>query len=145
MIQINIYGTPPTPDEVRKMRKGQPFEDTMAFKVMMFTPVPGVDMIAGLATAAIEEAIYGKDLQDSGGVIGKDWSESPITQVYVDKVRAQDRELMAVEVDALVRHLSFERAAKATASVFVDSVLDKGKESLSEALKKTTDHLKALF
>lgn len=145
MIQINIYGTPPTPDEVRIMRKGQPFEDTMAFKVMMFTPVPGVDMIAGLATAAIEEAIYGKDLQDSRGAIGKDWSESPITQVYVDKVRALDRELMAVEVDALVRHLSFERAAKSTASALVDSVLDKGKESLGEALKKTTDHFKALF
>ena len=137
MFQINIYGEPPSIEAIRQMRGSGNFEDSAAFKVLMFTPIPGVDILAALATYAYEQTVSGKDFKACDGAAKMDWSASTITESYVGKVRAQGRELINLEVDALKRHLALELPARAAASAAASAVADvamkKGKEALSEA------------
>jgi hypothetical protein len=140
MFDINIYGNPPSIAEVRAMRGSDSIEDSTAFKVFMYTPIPGVDVLAGLTTYAVEHLVFKKDFKACDGAARQDWSSSFITQTYVEKVRAMNRELMHVEVDALNRHLALEHAARAAASAAVsevanavtDAVAAKGKDLLGK-------------
>ncbi|ABO59744.1 hypothetical protein LA345_40615 (plasmid) [Burkholderia vietnamiensis] len=135
MFEINIYGEPPSAEKIRQL-KGS-FDDSAAFTVFMMVPIPGVDILAGLATYAIEETVRGTDFWDADGAIDSDWSMSIITQRYVEKVRAQHRQLVRVEVDALKRHLAIElparEAASAAASAVADVLIAKGKEAIGGA------------
>ncbi|ACD21679.1 hypothetical protein [Paraburkholderia phytofirmans] len=149
MFEINIYGTPPTADAIRQLRGSNSFDESVAFKVFMYTPIPGVDLLAGLATYAVEQMVSGKDFQYCEGAAKMDWSESMITQAYVEKVRTQGRELVHVEVDALQRHLSIERPARAAASAVADVFIAKGKEAVSGSAQAAGEalvtSLKGLF
>lgn len=53
MFEINIYGEPPSAEKIRQL-KGS-FDDSAAFTVFVMVPIPGVDILAGLATYAIEK------------------------------------------------------------------------------------------
>ena len=59
---INIYGEPLTFEQIKQMRReiDGDFEYSIGFKVFMFTPIPGIDVLAGLATYAVE---YGWNLR----------------------------------------------------------------------------------
>lgn len=132
MFEINIYGTPPSADDIRELKKSNSFENSVAFKVLMFTPIPGLDVLAAIATHVIEESYFGKDFGDSHGAAKKDWSESPVTQSYVEKVRSQNRELLKIEVQALKKHLTFEQQAKAGSAMLIDVATEKSKEAAFE-------------
>jgi hypothetical protein len=131
MFEVNIYGEPPTAAGIREMRGSDSFDDSVAFKVLMYTPIPVVDALAALATAAVEQMVKGNDFDYCYGGTKMDWSASKITQSYVEKVRAQDRELIHLEVTALKRHLAVELPARAAASAVADAVIEKGKEAFS--------------
>lgn len=157
MFDINIYGEPPSLAEVRALRGSDSIEDSTAFKVFMYTPIPGIDVLAGLTTYAVEQLVFKKDFEAENGAAKWDWSTSRITQSYVEKVRAQPRELMRVEVEALTNHLALENAAREAASAAIsevvsavsDAVVEKGKEALdkaaSEAGAALSTHFKKLF
>lgn len=157
MFDINIYGDPPSLANVRAMRGSDSFEESTAFKVFMYTPIPGIDVLAGLTTYAVEQLVFKKDFETQAGAAKWDWSASRTTQSYVEKVRAQPRELMRVEVTALTNHLSLENAARVAVSAAVseavsalsDAVVEKGKEALdkaaSEAGEALSTHFKKLF
>lgn len=133
MFEVNIYSAPPTADQLRKQRGNGAFEDSAAFKVLMFTPIPGVDLLAAMATYAVEATVCGKDFEPVKGAVKMDWSESTFTRTYVEKVGAQGRELVGVEVDALNRHLTFERSARAVASALADVAMERGTVALNGA------------
>jgi hypothetical protein len=149
MFEINIYGTPLTADAIRALRGSDSFEDSTAFKVLMYTPIPGIDLLASLATYAVEQTVRSKDFDYCSGSADMDWSASKITQSYVDKVRALGRDLVQVEVDALKRHLSIEQTAKAAASAVADVVMERGKDAFhgaaSAAGQAFASGLKGLF
>ena len=132
MFEINIYGTPPSKEDIRELKESNSFENSVAFKVLMFTPIPGIDLLAGLATHAVEEHYFGKDFGESYGAVKQDWSESTITHSYVEKVRKQSRELLKIEVQSLNKQLSVERQAKAAASLLIDIISEKSKDAVFE-------------
>lgn len=135
MFEINIYGTPPSSEVLKEMRDAVKMEDTAAYKVSVWTPIPAVDLLAGPTTHVVEEVFFGKDFRPKPGAMSRDWSESAITQAYVDQVSAQPRELVGIEVEALDRHLAFERKGKAAASVVLETASGKGKDAIHGAGK----------
>lgn len=133
---INIYRDPMTSADIVAARKvisdGQKLEDSVAFKVFLYCPVPGVDVIAGLATHAIQSAITNDpldDLRDVRGATDRDWSLSEAATTYVQKVREQGRELTTAEVQALDLHVQV--ISKAGYAVGVAGEL--AKKALSDA------------
>jgi len=105
---INILLEPMTAQDIaaarREVADGKRLEDSIAFKVFLFCPVPMLDVAAGLATHAVESALSGDpgaDLRDVPGAANKDWSISVHAEEYVRKVRGQGRELIRAEVATL--------------------------------------------
>jgi len=110
---------PFTVEEIAAKRRDADFFNTPAGKTLMWTPIPFVDMLAAAAVAAADASVNGdreKPWRDVNGAINADWSDSIVARRYVDKVRAQNRELIFQEVENLSKALAAERQAKAMAS-----------------------------
>jgi hypothetical protein len=106
---IDIQGTPPSKEQIahlRRKHKGD-FLDSAAGKVAMFTPpIMGLDLVASLATAAVEACLpdpVGDLLQDDVAATKRDWG-SGVTGRYVESVRGMGRYLLAAEATALSTH-----------------------------------------
>lgn len=93
----------------------------MAF---MLCPIPLLDLAVGAAAKAIDEGRHGGErdaIRSVAGAISRDWSTTRATQTYVEKVRAQGRDLIAEEVAALdeyVRHQAL--LANGASALFAD-------------------------
>lgn len=114
---INIYGEPVTIEQIEAMReviRGD-FEASLGFKVFMFTPVPGLDVLAGLATYAIECGMKSEPLELLGNSALSttiDWSVTNASKTYVEKVMVSGRKPINLEVLLLRKHIEVESAAK---------------------------------
>ncbi|MEY2161478.1 hypothetical protein [Rhodanobacter sp. FW106-PBR-LB-2-11] len=120
---VNIYATPMTAASIAAARvaagAGGSLEDSVAFKVFLYCPIPLLDMVAGAATLAVQSIFTNDpqaDLRDVPGAVDRDWRGSEATAKYVAAVREQGRHLIALEVASLERHLTLvDGAPKATA------------------------------
>lgn len=120
---INIYATPMTTASIAAARvsagAGQSLEDSVAFKVFLYCPIPLLDVVAGAAALAVQSIFTNDpqaDLRDVPGAVDRDWTGSDATAKYVAAVRAQERHLIALEVASLERHLTIvDGAPKAAA------------------------------
>lgn len=97
---MNIFGDPLTVEQITALRLAaggqQKFEDTAAFKVLMFCPIPLVDVLAAAATYAVESSVtpdYSTPLRYKPGSAGMVWPAGSIAETYAHKVRAQGRDL----------------------------------------------------
>lgn len=115
MTVINIHAAPMNGAQLRQMRtaieRDEKFEDSIAFKTFLYCPVPVLDVVAGLAVAGVTSLL--KDdpkaaLDFVRGSTGRDWSTNNVTEDYVRQVRAQGRDLVAAEVEALEQHLKVD-------------------------------------
>lgn len=137
-ITINIYADPMSQADVERLRTSLRNELSIAEKVMIYCPVPVVDAVAGLATAAIEYAIKGDQADPLGtawGASKRDWSITTTTKTYVDKVRALDRELINAEVAALDRHIKATAIVSDVARTAGGAIVDGLRNSLSSTLR----------
>lgn len=122
VLQINVYGEPPTAQEVDKARQAARQGDrreAWATNVMMYCPVPLVDVVAAVATYAVMCAATDdpmEPLRDDPKAAAMDWSGSDAVTAYVAKVRGQGRHLLQIEVAALKDHLSIVARAAELAS-----------------------------
>jgi hypothetical protein len=114
---INIYGEPVTKVQIKEMRAeiDGKLEDSLGYKVFWFTPIPGLDLLAGLATYAIEYGMKSEPrelLQNAKSSTLVDWSVTNASNDYVKKVRDSGRDLINLEVILLRKHIEMENAAK---------------------------------
>ena len=104
---INIYGDPLTVAQINQMRReiDGDFEDSIGFKVFMFTPIPGIDILAGLAAFAVEYGMKAEPRELLENVTRSmddtDWSVTDATHQYTTKVIKLNRKLINVEAIAL--------------------------------------------
>ena len=115
-LEIAIFGEPPSVAEIAACRQSVNSGMSIGMQVFWYTPIPGIDVLAGLATHAIDYAINGdrqEPLQDDVRATERDWSAAETTQIYVQKVRSQGRPLIKAEAEALSRHLDWVLRAKA--------------------------------
>jgi hypothetical protein len=124
---INIQGTPPSKEQIahlRRKHKGD-FLDTAAGKVAMFAPpVMGLDIVASLATAAVEACLpdpVGDLLQDDVASTAHDWGTG-VTGRYVDRVRSVGRYLVAAEVKTLSTHHMVESHISTAVDAFKNAI-----------------------
>ena len=111
---INIYGEPISKKDILQMRRelDGDIEDSIGFKVFMFTPIPGIDMVAGLATYAVEYGMKAEprelisDAPNSSHTF--DWSVTNATSDYFNKVMTSGRSLINLEVVLLKKHIEIE-------------------------------------
>ena len=116
---INIYRDPMTSEDIQAARKavsdGQNIEDSIAFKVFQYCPIPIFDVVAGITTHAVSTMFTEDPMDELKNVRGaslRDWSASDSADAYVKKVIAQGRELIAMEVKTLELHLQTTNAAE---------------------------------
>lgn len=115
---INIYGDPLTVAQINQMRReiDGDFEDSIGFKVFMFTPIPGIDILAGLAAFAVEYGMKAEPRELLENVTRSmddtDWSVTDATHQYTTKVIKLNRKLINVEAIALKKHIEIELGAK---------------------------------
>lgn len=84
---FSLFLPPPTCEQIAEMRRrveGR-FEDSVAIKVFLCTPVPGLDVVAGLIAHAVESGA--KDgprdlLRDDPAGFEQDWSATTATRAY---------------------------------------------------------------
>jgi hypothetical protein len=94
-------------------------------------------MLAALATAGIDHVINGDRMapwRDSVGASDEDWSDSPFSQQYVQKVRTQGRELLNAEVQALRMHVQQVRTVRSVAETLTAEVVDGPKNEIGQWL-----------
>ena len=106
-LTVNIFADPVTSADIARRRAELREEMSLGMKVLVFCPIPVLDVVAGLATEAIDYTINGdrdEPYRDVSGATQRDWSSTSTSRSYVDKVRAQNRELIHAEVIALERY-----------------------------------------
>lgn len=123
---FSLFVPPPTSEQIAEMRRRVEgsFEDSVAFKVFLCTPVPGLDVVAGLIAHAVESGA--KDgprdlLRDDPAGFEQDWSVTTATRAYVEKVRASGRPLIRAEVQALRNHVDLEGGVRYAVGEVVDT------------------------
>ena len=129
---INIFTDPISKLDVLALRKAAAdkckIEGSLAEKVAWFCPVPGLDMVAGLLTHAVESSIHGSEedeWREVPGALNRDWSASSVAQNYVQKVREQGRGVVKAEVDSLESYLSFLSGLKTVPAVVAGLAKDR--------------------
>ena len=130
---------PMTAAEIEAKREETSFENSPAFSVLMYTPLPIVDMVAGAVVAAADYAIRGDrghPWRNAWGAAKRDWSGSTVAQRYVEKVRAQGRELVNAEVESLEQCVKMGNVASAAASAAAGAVAD----AVSQAVSNTVNN-----
>jgi hypothetical protein len=150
MTALNLFLTPPTAAEIAAKREEARFENSPAFKAGMFTPpIMGLDLLAGLATAAVDHAIRGdrsEPWEDAVGALDRpEWEQSFVTRRYVGKVREMGRELVKGEVRDLLGFLSSQKTADQLAAFASEAAADAAQragraahEAAREAAKNAT-------
>lgn len=125
---IDLFGEPPTASQIEAWQKTAAehsevkFDDSIGKKVALFTPIPGVDMLAGFATYAVESALrpdLTAPLRAVTGGTARVWPEGSVAEAYVQKVRAQGRELIRAEVAALEHAANLDAMTKVVADASV--------------------------
>jgi hypothetical protein len=98
-----------------------------AMMAVMAVPVPGLDILAGLATAAISEALSTDDpsilVWDHEATL-QDWSATDTTAAYVAKVKEMGRPLIRAETSALRSHIQSVESAKTTGMAVMNAAGD---------------------
>lgn len=124
---INIKGVPPSKEQIAHLRRKHEgdFIDTAAGKVAMFMPpMMGLDIIASLATAAVESSLpdpVSDLLRDDVASTGRDWG-SGVTGRYVEQVRHMGRYLVAAEVQVLSTHHMVESHISTAIDALKDAI-----------------------
>lgn len=132
MPEINIYGAPLTHEQIAATRLDIR-ENEPATLVAKYCPIPVVDMIGALGTAAVDHVMNGDRMEPwryAEGALERDWSASPIARKFADSVRALGRPLLQGEVTALTEHMRME----ATACGVIEGVIDTASEVLRDAV-----------
>lgn len=120
-VKFSILNDPPTPEQVDLERRYSRSELTTGEKVMLGPGVLGLEVLAGAAIDAFAGRSNfltgGKKTQwdEATGALACDWSASIFTQRYAEKVRAQSRELVRGEVDAMRNQLDLEASVVSAA------------------------------
>ncbi len=115
-------------------------EDKLSTKVVMYCPIPIVDLLAGLAVAAVEESVKRKEddpryqYQDVTGGCAFDWSNSDAAEAFVDKIKKQGREMIVCEFMALREHIT----TKNNTIEAINYGLGLGQEIANDLFKKWT-------
>lgn len=146
---FNIYIDPPTPVQISSMREivnaGNKIEDSVAFKVFVYCPIPVVDVVAGLIASAVEHAVKDDPVAqfkpDHQG-LKTDWSATSATQRYTEKVMALGRQLVAGEVEALQYHLKLESGGRYALGVVGDQVKTAASGLFDDLVASARDKLK---
>lgn len=97
-MRIDLEGLPPTAHEIAEHRR--PFGRSGSHPP--YLPLPGLDLARSLRLAALEGATDYERVQDVPHDLDLGWAQTPITQAYVEKVRALQRPLIVQEVQVLL-------------------------------------------
>lgn len=134
MSKIDVYGSPLSHEEIQSIRL-EIRENEPAMLVAKYCPIPLVDMIGALGTAAVDRAMNG-DREEPwryvDGALERDWSASVFAEKFVDSVRALGRPLLQGEVAALNDHMQKE----ATARRVIEGIVDATSDVLRDAVKR---------
>jgi len=127
MAKFDVLGEPPTRDDIRSMRERAGSAIDTAANVTFFTPLPLVDLVVGAVAGGVDHLMHGAErekLDPEPGAVGRDWTATVAAGNYVRKVKAQGRELLKGEVEALEDQVSMERTARYALSVGLGAVAD---------------------
>jgi hypothetical protein len=129
-----LTGDPPTSAEIKAAREAiearRRARKDRALTAFMLVPIPGLDILASLATSAVEEARSGDDgalaraLEWDKAASFRDWAETDTTAAYAAKVKAAGRLLIRAETAALETHIRSVKDAKATGEALINAAGD---------------------
>ncbi|WP_038214809.1 hypothetical protein [Xenophilus azovorans] len=118
-MNFNLFGDPPTVEQIGELRaairSNNRFEDSVGYKVLLACPIPVLDVVAGMTAYAVESAVKPDPLAPFEMVPGsaaRPWPAETIAGQYAAKVRAQGRDLMECEVQALERASDVESTTR---------------------------------
>ena len=125
---IDVHGEPPTEMQIKQAEREEMSALTPGMQVMLFVPIPIVDVVAGLVTDAAMGTLYPKgDWQESPGAIERDWSSTDVTASYVGKVRSAGRTfLVHAEVTALKAYVERVNSTADVAKRVLDGLFGQG-------------------
>ncbi len=128
MLGFSILGDPPSVAETRARQRAAGVAGETAVTTTLLCPIPGVDVAAGLIAGAIDDNRNSDERNLARGIPGavdRDWSGHPLAARYVDKVRAQGRDLTKeelLELQAVCQTQNFvvDRAEKLAGNALSD-------------------------
>ncbi len=126
MNSFEILSDPKTPEAIQARRDELAKGSDAGLMTMLFCPIPFVDMLAGLAVDAVEHVRNAPEIEGLRPVKGAfdiDWSVTQATATYVEKVKAQGRDLTVEEVRCLHEYARTEQALMNGAKSVVMGVL----------------------
>lgn len=129
-----LTGDPPTSAQIKAAREAlesrRRARDTRAFTAFMAVPIPGLDILASLATSAVDQARSGDDealaraLEWDKAASFRDWAETDTTAAYAAKVKQAGRLMIRAETDALERHIRTVNDAKHAGEALINAASD---------------------
>jgi hypothetical protein len=126
-----LVNDPPTTVQIETARDAMDARrrsrNDKAFAAVMAVPIPGLDILAGLATAMVSEALS----NDDPSILGwdheaslLDWSATDTTAAYAAKVKEMGRPLIRAETSALRSHIQSVETAKTTGMAVMNAAGD---------------------
>ena len=119
------------------MRKDAGSAWDTAEAAMWLTPVPILDVAVAAIAGGVDHLVRGEkraDLDDARGAVDQNWPQG-VASTYVDKVRQQKRELIALEVRGLRQYCEASAMAGSIASTIAEKIATSAIDAVKKALK----------